>query len=52
MATWTHNITRQDDAIQGGIDVAVQKEFTRLTINWTIFYILEFRARGIWNNDD
>ena len=26
MATWTHNITRQDNAIQGGIDVTVQFE--------------------------
>jgi len=24
---WTHNITRQDNAIQGGVDVTV--EFTR-----------------------
>jgi len=26
MATWTHEITRQDNAIQGGIDVTVQFE--------------------------
>jgi len=26
MATWTHNITRQDNAIQGGVDVTVEFE--------------------------
>jgi len=26
MATWSHNITRQDNAIQGGIDVTVEFE--------------------------